>query len=70
MISLVSILKNSEYENINLILLYNDINQTELEKINLLKDIRSFTIKTYNLSDIQFKDLNSKDLQEMKQILI
>ena len=56
LISLVSLLKNSEYENINVILLYNDINQFDLYKINELKVIHFFTLQTLYVSDELIKD--------------
>ena len=59
LISLISILKNSDYENINLILLYNNINQSSLKEINKLKDIHFFTLQTLYISDEQFKDFGS-----------
>lgn len=49
--SLTSILKNSEYENLNIIILYNDINQIDLFKINELKEIRFFTLQTIFIPD-------------------
>jgi len=52
--SLVSLLKNSEYENINVTLLYTDINQTDLQKIYELKDIHSFTLQILYVSDVEF----------------
>lgn len=45
LISLASILINAEYENINIIIFYNNINPTDLKKINELKYIRFFTSK-------------------------
>lgn len=51
--SLVSLLINSPFENLNIILLYNDINLFELQKINQLKEIRSFNLQTFNVSDYQ-----------------
>ena len=50
LISLVSILKNSEYENINFILFYDSINLIDLQKINIFKAIRTFTLQTINIS--------------------
>lgn len=57
--SFVSVLKNSEYENINLILLYNDMNQIDLQEINKLKEIRFFSLQTLFVPDKQFKDFLS-----------
>lgn len=56
LVSLVSILKNSAYENFNIILFYNDDAQIDLQKINLLKTIRSFTLQILHVSDEHFKD--------------
>ena len=61
LISIVSILKNSEYENINIIILYNEINQVEFMKIYQLKEIRHFTLQIMNISDEQFMELYLKN---------
>ena len=53
---MISILKNSEFEDINIIILYNDICQEDLEKVNKLKKIRLFTLYNLHVSDSQFKD--------------
>ena len=55
-VSLISLLKNSEYENLNVILLYNNITQYDIQKINQLKDIRYFTIQTFNIESNQFSN--------------
>ena len=55
-LSIFSLLKNSEYEIINIILLYNDITQFELQQINELKEIRSFTLLTQYVSNELFFD--------------
>ena len=60
LVSIVSILKNSQYENINIIILYNGINEVEFMKIYQLKEIHQFTLKTIYVSDEQFKDFSSK----------
>ena len=52
LVSFVSVLKNSEYENINFILLFKDITQIDLQKINKLKDIHSFSLKAVNISNL------------------
>ena len=57
LISLVSILKNSEFENLNFIILYDDITLFDLQKINELKDIRAFGLQTINISNSSFKYL-------------
>ena len=54
LVSLISLLKNSVYEHINLFLLYNDITQADLTKINELKEIRPFSLRTLYISDNQF----------------
>ena len=51
LISIISVLINSEYENINFIVFYNNINPKELKKINELKYIRFFTAQIMNISD-------------------
>ena len=56
LISMTSLLTNSNYENINIILLYNDINELDLFKINELKEIRFFTLHALNVSDDIIKD--------------
>ena len=61
LLSIVSILKNSEYENINIILLYNDINQFDLQRINELKEINSFTLQTLYISEELFVDFPKLD---------
>ena len=55
-VSLISLLKNSEYENLNVILLYNNITQYDIQKVNQLKDIRYFTIQTLFIDKYQFSD--------------
>ena len=57
LLSLFSILKNSEYEIINIILLYNDITQFDLQRINKLKQFRFFTLQTLYVSDELFRDI-------------
>ena len=59
--SLVSVLKNSEYENINIILFYKDIAQVDLQEINKLKEIRFFFLAIYNASEILFENFSSKE---------
>ena len=56
LISMISILKNSEYEHLHFILLSNDINQFEIRKINELKEIRSFSFQILYIPDNQFDD--------------
>ncbi len=56
LVSLISILKNSEYENLNIILLYTNITQSDIRKVNQLKDIRSFTFQTLYIDKYQFND--------------
>ena len=63
LVSLVSLLKNSGFENINIILLYKNITQIELEKINYLKEIRPFTLLTLNVTDTQFIEFSSKECE-------
>ena len=58
LVSIVSILKNSEYENINIIIIHNGINQVKFMKIYQLKAIRNFTLKIIYISDEQFKDFS------------
>ena len=54
LVSLVSLLENSEYEYLNIILLYNDNFKIKLNKVNKLKRIRTFTLYTHTISGIQF----------------
>ena len=61
LISIISILKNSEYENINIILFFNNISSTDLLIINELKEIHSFTLQTINVSDLYFKYFPSRE---------
>ena len=68
--SLASLLVNSVYENLNIILLYNDINLFELQKINELKVIRSFDLQIFNVSDYQLNNNLSKEIQEFNIILL
>ena len=56
LISLASILINAEYENINILIFYNNINQNDLKKINELKYIRFFTLQLLYVPDIYFKN--------------
>ena len=61
LLSLFSILKNAEYEIINIILLYNDMTQFDLQRINELKQFRSFTLQTLYVSDDLFIDVPLTD---------
>lgn len=54
LVSILSLLINSEYENINIIILYNNISQADIIKIDELKQIRNFTFQTVFISDNQF----------------
>ena len=56
LLSIVSLLKNSGNENINIILLYKDISLIHVHKIYELKEIRFFTLHTLFVSDRQIKD--------------
>ena len=69
LISIVSILKNSEYENINFILLYNDISYINLSEINKLKKIRSFFLQTLYIPNEHYKYFQSKE-KDTKTILL
>ena len=55
LISILSLLKNSVFEHINIILLYNEISQKDINKIIELKSIRSFTLQTLFIGDYQYK---------------
>ena len=48
--------KNSLYEHLNFILLYNDITESEIRKINELKEIRSFSLQTLYIANNEFDD--------------
>jgi lipopolysaccharide biosynthesis glycosyltransferase len=61
LLSLFSLLKNSEYEIITIILLYNKISQFDLQRINELKEIRSFTLLSLYVSDELFIDFPLTD---------
>ena len=54
LLSLVSLLKNSQYESINIILISNDITQFHLQQINKLKEIYTFTLRIIYVSDELF----------------
>lgn len=54
--SIVSILKNSTFEDINFIILHNDLTKHDLEKIEKLQTIRSFTYCFSHLSDNLFSN--------------
>ena len=60
-LSLISLLKNSEFEMLNIILLFNDINQFDLQRINELKQIRFFSLQILYISDELFIDFPIKD---------
>ena len=60
LVSLVSILRNSEFENLNFIIIYKNITLLDLQKINELKKIRSFNLQTLNISNIPFHYISSK----------
>ena len=46
LVSLISLLKNSEFENINIILVYHDITDSDIREIKKLKDIHDFSLQT------------------------
>ena len=54
LLSLVSLLKNAQYESINIILISNEITQFDLQQINELKEIYTFTLRTIYVSDELF----------------
>ena len=56
LISILSLLVNSEYENINIILLYNNIKQSDIRKLNELKEIRFFTLQTLYIEENEFNN--------------
>ena len=60
LVSLTSILKNSEYENLNFIIIYDNINLFDLQKINMFQEIRSFNFQTLNISNLLSKYIPSK----------
>ena len=64
LVSIISLLKNSEFENINIILLYNDANQVDLEKVNKLKEIRSFILYILQVSNSQLKNFPFSSLRK------
>lgn len=68
--SLVSLLINSSFENLNIILLYHDINLFELQKIYELKEIRPFNLQTFNVSYYQIKANLSLENPEFNIILL
>ena len=61
-VSILSLLINSEYENINIILLYKNITQKEIIKINELKEIRNFTYQLLYISDEKFNNYTLHNL--------
>ena len=64
LVSIISILKNSIFESINIILLYNDAIQIDLEKVNKLKEIHSFTLYNIQISNSQFKNFPFSSLRK------
>lgn len=56
LVSIISLLKNSEYENLNIILLYSDLTHEDLGKIIKLQKIRSFTLQAFNISNSQYNN--------------
>lgn len=56
LVSIISLLQNSVYENINIILLYSDLNHEELGKVIKLQKIRSFALQTFNISNSQYNN--------------
>ena len=60
LISLISILKNSELENLNFIIIYDDINLFNIQKISMFKEFRSFDLQTLNISNSLSKYIASK----------
>ena len=60
LVSIISLLSNTMYEKINIILLYNDINKANLDKIYMLKKIHSFNLQILFISDNLFKDFPLK----------
>ena len=61
LLSLFSLLKNAEYESINIILISNDITEFELQQINELKEIYPFTMQIIYASDELFIDFPLTD---------
>ena len=61
LVSLFSILNNSEYENFNFIIFYKNINSIYLKKINELKEIHSFNLQTVYLSKVNLEYFSSKE---------
>lgn len=57
LVSIASLLQNSENENINIILLYKDISLNHINKIFELKQIRFFTLQTFLVSEKQIKNI-------------
>ena len=51
LVSLISLLKNSEFENINIFLLYSEIQEMDLLKIHQLKEIRLFNLYIHHISE-------------------
>ena len=56
LVSIASVLKNSTYENINVILLHTELTDEDIQKINELNTIRKFNLITYHVDNNQFKD--------------
>lgn len=56
LVSIISLLKNSVYENINIILIYSDLTHEELGKVIKLQKIRSFTLQAFNISNSQYNN--------------
>ena len=59
--SIISILKNSQYENINFILLCNNISYDDLQEINKLKKIRSFSLHILFIPNVHYKEFQIKN---------
>lgn len=54
--SIVSVLENRINENINIILLYNDLNPEDFRKLNLLQYFYHFSLRTLQVQDSLFND--------------
>ena len=67
MVSILSLLINSEYENINIIVLYNNITQKDIRKLNEFKKIRYFTFEAIYTKEKEF-NIYPLDIKLKKEI--
>ena len=67
LVSILSLLINSEYENINIIVLYNNITQKDIRKLNEFKKIRYFTFEAIYTKEKEF-NIYPLDIKLKKEI--